>query len=247
MRPVAMRRLVGSTLHGPHFGPNTHGRQIIHKCLTKAREGDIDRTVPGLKAVGIAGLGEELFGFLGIVWVGLQYQGPVELARDNAPCWDRVPERLRLVDCLPVDGVVCRQTHAPVVPRGRGIVLLVGEHHPLGRGGYHWFKLQVRVAPHLFPQGAEEGVGHIGFLLFEHGQTRCGIRDTLQHQPFDVGHLAPVSGVRFQDEFDAGLIMHKAIRSQPNGLFLEFLATQLLGIILWDNPVYPSGRSGVER
>src|SRR2546425_13311751 len=109
MRLVAMRRLVGSTLYGPHFGPNTHGRQIIHKCLTKASEGNIDRTVPSLKAVGIAGLGEELFGFLGIVWVGLQYQDPVELARDNAPCRDRVPERFRLVDCLPVDGVVCRQ------------------------------------------------------------------------------------------------------------------------------------------
>ena len=77
---------VGHTLHGPHFGPNAHRHQVVHQCLTRAREGDIDYRVPGLEAVGIAGLGEELPGFLGIVRVRLQCQGPVELyAAQSSP------------------------------------------------------------------------------------------------------------------------------------------------------------------
>ena len=51
----------------------------------------IDRTVPGLEAVDVSGLGEELPDFLGIVWVRLQRQGTVELARDNVPRQGRIP------------------------------------------------------------------------------------------------------------------------------------------------------------
>src|SRR5215468_3127557 len=60
VRLLAMRRLIGSTLHGPHYRANPHRRQVVHQCLTEASEGDIDRTVPGLEAVGEAGLSEEL-------------------------------------------------------------------------------------------------------------------------------------------------------------------------------------------
>src|SRR5216684_9394576 len=60
VRLFSMGRLVGSTLHSPHLGPNAHSREVVHNRLSEASEGVIDRTVPGLEAVGISGLGEEL-------------------------------------------------------------------------------------------------------------------------------------------------------------------------------------------
>jgi hypothetical protein len=36
--------------------PNAHSRQVVHQGLTKAREGNIDRTVPSIETSRIAGL-----------------------------------------------------------------------------------------------------------------------------------------------------------------------------------------------
>src|SRR6266540_372717 len=54
VRLLAMGRLVGSTFYGPHPGPNTHGGQVVYNPLTEAREGDIDRTIPSIEAVGVS-------------------------------------------------------------------------------------------------------------------------------------------------------------------------------------------------
>jgi hypothetical protein len=78
-----MGGLVGRTLHGTHGRPDAHGAEVVHQRLRNARQTLIDGTVPGLKAVGVASLGEELLGFLGIVRIGFQDQSPLDLPRDN--------------------------------------------------------------------------------------------------------------------------------------------------------------------
>src|SRR5437870_11063866 len=55
VRLLAMRRLIGSTLHGPHCCTNARSRQVVHQRLTEAREADVDRTVAGVQAMRIAG------------------------------------------------------------------------------------------------------------------------------------------------------------------------------------------------
>src|SRR6266851_8707314 len=109
VRAIVMRRLVGGAVEGAHLGPDADRHEVVHNRLPEASEDVIDREVPSLEAAGVAGLGEELPGLLGIVWIGLQRQRAVELARDDVSCWDRVPERLRLVDRSPIDGVVRRE------------------------------------------------------------------------------------------------------------------------------------------
>jgi hypothetical protein len=75
------------------------------------------------------------------------------------------------------------------MPGGRGLIH-VDEDAPLG-ARQRRFQLQGLIALDLFPERTIDGVGHVGFPVFEHGQWRRGVRHALEHQPVDRWHLAP--------------------------------------------------------
>src|SRR5437879_11315646 len=88
----------------------------------------------------------------------------------------------------------------------------------------------------LLPRGTIDGIGHVGFLLFEHGQARGGFGHTLEHEPLDQGSLAPIVRVGFQHQFDARYVTHKTIGAQAHGSIFKGVVADLLRIGLGDYP-----------
>ena len=82
-----------------------------------------------------------------------------------------------------------------------------------------------------------DGIGHVGFLLFEHGQPRGGFRHALEHQTLDQGCLPPIVCGGFQHQFDARLVTHEAIWSQAHGIiFKQWSAKKLeFGILTYES------------
>jgi hypothetical protein len=111
-----LRRAVGQRQHAG----------VAHPLLERIE-------VAGVEAVRVARLGEELSRLGRIVRRRLDRQRELEAPGDDAAGQAREPERLGLVDGLPVDGVARREADAPVVPR-RLRVPLVGEVEPEDAG-----------------------------------------------------------------------------------------------------------------
>ena len=63
--------LVRGAFHRAHFGANAHGAEIVHQGLDHAGIDAVDAALPGVEAVGIPRLFQELAGFLLVVRVRL--------------------------------------------------------------------------------------------------------------------------------------------------------------------------------
>src|SRR5207247_7881363 len=106
----------GRALHRPQLGADAHRGQVVADRLRDARVRRVARVLAGVEAVGIAGLGQQFLRPRGIVRVGRNEQRVLEGAGDDAAGRLGVPQRLRLVDRVLVEGERRRPAYAPVVP-----------------------------------------------------------------------------------------------------------------------------------
>ena len=106
----------GRALERPDLRPDAGGLEVVDRRLRHVDERRVDEVVAGVEAVRVPGLGQEPSGAGGIIRVTRRLPVEVEARGDDARRDPRVAQIFRLVDRLPVDGVVRRQTHAPVVP-----------------------------------------------------------------------------------------------------------------------------------
>src|SRR5438128_4174578 len=102
------------------------GLKIVEDRLGVYAGPGIAPEVPGVEALRVPGLREELPGLARVVGVERRLPVEVEAGGDDAPGDLGEPEGHGLVDRLAVHRVVGRETHAPVVPR-RARIPLVGE------------------------------------------------------------------------------------------------------------------------
>src|SRR5213593_3724090 len=106
------------------------GLKIVQDRLGVHAGPGIAPEIPGIEALRVPGLREELPGLARIVGVERRPPVEVEAGGDDAPGYLGEPEGHGLVDRLAVHRVVGRETHAPVVPR-RARIPLVGEDQPV--------------------------------------------------------------------------------------------------------------------
>src|SRR5207245_6850083 len=111
-------------LHCAYAGVDPDALEIAADGLGQRRVGRERREVTRVEAVGIARLGQELLGALGIERRRLDLQREVELRRDESSGGLAVPEHLRLVDPVAVDDEARRLADTLVVPRRLRIPLI---------------------------------------------------------------------------------------------------------------------------
>src|SRR4029434_1550381 len=105
-----------------------------------------------------------------------------------------------LINGLPIDGVVGRQTHPLVMP-GRLWVPLLGEIEPLNRGVPGVDQLQLWITLDLFSYLAFQGKRDVSLAALEHGQAGRALGNALHNDAFDVWRMAPVRCIGLQDQF----------------------------------------------
>src|SRR5262245_60939528 len=81
----SVRSLVRGALHWSYLGANAHGAEIVDQRFNHARVDAIDAAVPGVEAIGIASLLEQLPGFVRVIRVRLERQGILERPLNDAP------------------------------------------------------------------------------------------------------------------------------------------------------------------
>src|SRR5215470_16181806 len=116
-------------LHGAQAHPNPHGIEVIDHCFRDRRKPRVGCEVARIKAITIAGLGQELLGFLRIVGERFGLQGEVHHPWDNDSSRWTEPEARCLVDRLSIEGVIDGQTYTLIGP-WRFRIPLLGELDP---------------------------------------------------------------------------------------------------------------------
>src|SRR5258705_3741399 len=89
--------------------------QVVDDWLADVRDRGVAEVVAGVEAIRVAGLGQELLGLGGIVRIAGRLPVELEARGNDAPGDPRESQGIGLVHRLPVDGVVRRQAHAPIV------------------------------------------------------------------------------------------------------------------------------------
>jgi hypothetical protein len=127
--PVGVK---GCTLHCTVSDPDASRVKIVDHRLCHRRETGNRGEQTGIDAVGVTGLGEQLFCLLRIVWKRLDLQGERHDTRDDDAGRRAEAEAGCLIDPFAVDRISDSEPQALVMP-GRFWVVLVGKLDPLGR------------------------------------------------------------------------------------------------------------------
>src|SRR5215510_309954 len=165
---VAPGREKCGALHGAQAHPNTHGIEVIDHCFCDRRKPRVGCEVASIKAIAIAGLSQELLGFLRIVGKRFGWQGEVHDSWHNDSGRRTEPQARCLIDRLPIEGVIDSQTYALISPGGFRVPLL-GELEPeygrmtcIDQGHF-------RITSDLFGD-LSLSRGKISFLVLQHRQ-----------------------------------------------------------------------------
>src|SRR5439155_19938578 len=167
--------------------------------------------------------------------------------RDDAPGGPRKAEGLGLIDPVLVEGERGREAHALVVPGRLWIPLRRAEVEPLGRVADQADELEARRLLDLFTERTAQRVRDVDLASFEHRQACEILRHGLPYQALDRRGLAPVAIVRVQHELDPGVERRELVRAGADGRLLEALVTDLLDVLLGNDPARAAGRRAVER
>src|SRR5437867_871078 len=158
-------------LERTHLRGDPDHAEVVHDGLDHRCVGVVDRIFPGVEAIGVAGLGEELLRLRRIVRPERWLPGELEAVRNDARGDPREAERLRLVDGLAIDRVVRRHAHALVGPR-RLRVPLIDEVHPLRAVEDRRFQREPGRPPQLLSERPADGIDDVGLAALQHGQPR---------------------------------------------------------------------------
>ncbi len=144
-----------------------------------------------------------------------------------------------MVHRLPVDGVVCRQAHAPVVPR-RFRIPLLGEVDPVRGLADVGLERQPRGPPDLLGQLAAQVIGDVQLTPLQRGQARGLVGDRPQDDALHIRGLPPVLIEGLQDQLDARRERDELVRARADRRLLETVVADLLDVLLRHDP----GRAG---
>ena len=200
--------------------------------------------LPGVEAVGIARLREELLGPRGIVRLRVERQRELERARHEIARGLRCAQRLRFAQRAAVQREAGRQTHALVRPR-RLRIPHVEEIEEEDRDATGERQTQIGIALGLDGLRRLEQVRDVDLAALEHGHARRRLRDHLEDDALDARHLAPVALERLHHELDARRVAHEPIGPEPHGRFLEAVGTDLLEIFLRHDPARAADEAAV--
>src|SRR5215831_14781978 len=103
-------------LHGAQAHPKAHGIQVIDYRFRDRRKPRVGCEITSIKAIAIAGLSQELLGFLRIVGDRFGLQSEVHHPWDDDPGRWTEPEARCLIDRLPIEGVIDGQTYTFIGP-----------------------------------------------------------------------------------------------------------------------------------
>ena len=205
------------------------------------REG---RELAGVEAVGVAGLGEELAGALGIVRRRVDRQGEVEVARHDAAGGPRQAERLGLVERLAVDGEAGGQPHALVGP-GRLRIPLVREIEPEDAEERR-HQAKPRRALDVLGGGPAQEKGDVDFSALERGGARGLVGQAPEDEPLDGRSLAPVALEGFEHQLDARVEAHELVGARADGRLAKALFTHALDVLPGHDPSGAGDEGAVE-
>ena len=233
-------------LEGTELRANARGLEIVDDRLTEVGVGSITVVVARVEAVGVARLREEPLRARQIVGMNGRRPEKLEGGRDDAAGDLGEPQRLRLVDGRPVDGMVGSQPHTPVGPRRFGVCPLLGEDEPEGAGRIVGLEGEPRRPLQLLGQGAADRVGDVRLAALEHDQPRLLLRHRLEHQPLHARRLAPVALEGLEHQLHARIEGDEPVGPRAHGRPLEAVVADLLHVLLRHDPPRARGRRAVE-
>jgi len=226
-------------------GPDAGGLEVVDRRLRHVDERRVDKVVAGVEAVRVAGLGQELPGAGGIVRVARGLPVEVEARGDDARRHLRVAEVLRLVDRLPVDGMVRGHADPPIVP-GRFGIPLVGEKYTQNGGRDHGrLERESRRSPDFLGHRAKERIGDVDFTPRERGEP-ASCRPEWPGRPGASRSASCASTGRTPPEPARRRVVerHEPIRPGADRRLLEPVLTDLLDVLLRHDPARPGGDRG---
>ena len=158
----------GHPLEGTELHADAHGLQVVGHRLAEIGVGGIAEVLPGVEAVGISRLGEELLGPPGIEHGRRGRPEEVERARNDAAADPGVSEGQGLVDGGAVDGEAGGEPEPAIVP-GRLAVPLVGEVHPERALDHRGLESEAGRPLKLFGELTAHGVDDVHLAALEGG------------------------------------------------------------------------------
>ena len=166
--------------HLLQFESDARRVQVVHRRLRDGWKAGDRGEFAGVEAVGIAGFGQQLLGFLRIVGHRLCLQGEVHDPGNDDPCRRAEAVAAHLVDLLAVERVIDRLAQPQVMPR-RFEIPLLGEFNPEDRGVLARHYLELRVLLDALGVDAVERVGDVGFAGLQHQRAGGGFGDAAHH------------------------------------------------------------------
>src|SRR3989441_179543 len=235
---LGVRLEEGRQLEWPELHPDADRSKVVDDGLLDGS--DVAEVFARIEAVRIAGLSQKLPRLGGIVEVGRRLPVEVEVAWDDAPSDPGESQGLGVIDGLAVDGVVCGEAYAPVVPR-RSRVPLISEVNPEHRLDDLSLERKGRGSPNLFGERAANRVDDVHLTPLQRGQPRRLIGKHLEDQALHTRGLTPVLVEGLQHELNARGERDELVGPGADRRLLEALVAHFLHILPRYDPTGPSG------
>ena len=218
-------------------------RSLTTASATVGKPG-IAANSPASKPFGYPGLGEQLLGLLRIVGDRLGLQRVIHDARHDDPGRRAEAETRDLVDRRAVQRVVDRVAHPLVMPR-RFRVPLLGKLDPEDRGVLRRDDLDPVLLQPLGVRAVERDAD-IGFAGAHHQRPRRRLGGAAHDQRFDVRDLAPIIGIGFEHDLDAGLGADEFVRTGADRVLPETVIADFGDVFLRQDKPRAARRRAVE-